>query len=259
MDDSLITGQGKEMKVSDKVVQRLRLLIEQSNMQVGARLPAERKLCEELGVSRSSLREAIQQLVASGVLVSKVGAGNYLQQLPANWSQNLIVEPLTNLMNQDPEYRFDVQEARMVLEGGTAWYAAQRATAEDLANIRQCFEQINHFQMLGDDAQSAIADAKFHLAIAEASHNLVLIQMMRGLFDLLQYNVMLGRRKVYTTPRHFEQLHDQHFQVMDAIERQDPEAARKAVCGHIEFVVQRVRLIDEEEARRQRASRLNRT
>ena len=247
------------MKVSDKVVQSLRNLIEKNHMQVGDRLPAERKLCEQLGVSRSSLREALQHLVSQGMLVSRVGAGTYLQELPNHWSQHNIVQPLSDLMNVDPEYRTDVQEARMVLEGGTAWYAAQRATPEDIAKIRHCFEQIQYFQMQGDDAQSAIADANFHLAIAEASHNLVLIQMMRSIFDLLQYNVMLGRRKVYTTPRHFELLYDQHFQVMDAIERQDPEAARQAVCGHIEFVVQRVRLIDEEEARRQRASRLNRT
>ena len=58
------------MKVSDKVVQHLRLLIEQNNMQVGDRLPAERKLCEQLGVSRSSLREALQQLISLGMLVS---------------------------------------------------------------------------------------------------------------------------------------------------------------------------------------------
>ena len=246
------------MKVSDKVVQDLRTLVEINQMQVGDRLPAERKLCEQLGVSRSSLREAIQQLTSQGMLVSKVGAGTFLQQLPTNWSQYQIVQPLSNLIDEDPAYRFDVQEARMVLEGGTAWYAAQRATAEDLKNIRACYEQIAHFQILGDDDQAAIADAKFHLAIAEASHNLVLIQMMRGLFDLLQYNVVLGRRKVYTEAHRFDQLHDQHFQVMDAIERQDPEAARSAVCGHIEFVVQQVRMIDEEDARRQRASRLNR-
>lgn len=246
------------MKVSDKVVQDLRTLVEKNQMQVGDRLPAERKLCEQLGVSRSSLREAIQQLTSQGILVSKVGAGTFLQQLPTNWSQYQIVQPLSNLIDEDPAYRFDVQEARMVLEGGTAWYAAQRATSEDLKNIRACYEQIAHFQILGDDDQAAIADAKFHLAIAEASHNLVLIQMMRGLFDLLQYNVVLGRRKVYTEAHRFDQLHDQHFQVMDAIERQDPEAARSAVCGHIEFVVQQVRMIDEEDARRQRASRLNR-
>ncbi|OTG65393.1 transcriptional regulator LldR [Acinetobacter silvestris] len=246
------------MKVSDKVVQNLRMLIEQTNMQIGDRLPAERKLCEQLGVSRSSLREAIQQLTSTGMLVSKVGAGNFLQQLPTNWSQYQIVQPLSMLIDEDPAYRFDVQEARIILEGGTAWYAAQRATKEDLVKIRHFYEEITHFQSLADDEQASIADAQFHLAIAEASHNLVLIQMMRGLFDLLKFNVVLGRRKVYSESHRFDQLHDQHYQVMDAIERKDPEAARTAVCGHIEFVVQQVRMIDEEEARRQRASRLNR-
>ena len=76
------------MKVSDKVVQNLRMLIEQNNMQVGARLPAERKLCEQLGVSRSAVREAISQLTSMGMLVSKVGAGTFLQKLPVNWAQN---------------------------------------------------------------------------------------------------------------------------------------------------------------------------
>ena len=246
------------MKVSDKAVQSLRVLIEQSNMQVGDRLPAERKLCEQLGVSRSSLREAIQQLTSQGMLVSKVGAGTYLQQLPSSWSQHQIVQPLSELIDEDPAYRFDVQEARIILEGGTAWHAALRATPEDIQHIRDCYDQITHFQSLGDDEQAARVDANFHLAIAEASHNLVLIQVMRGVFDLLQFNVALGRRKVYSEAHRFDQLHEQHLQVIDAIERRDPEAARKAVCGHIEFVVQQVRSIDEEEARRQRSSRLNR-
>ena len=246
------------MKVSDKVVQNLRIFIHKNNVQVGDRLPAERKLCEQLKVSRSSLREAIQQLISQGVLISKVGAGTYLQQGPVDWSQHQIVQPLSNLIDVDPEYRFDVQESRLVLEGGTAWYAAQRATPDDIAKIRQCYEQIAHFQAIGNDDEAARADAKFHLAIAEASHNVVLIQLMRSLFNLLEFNVVLGRRKIYSESHRFDQLHDQHFHVMDAIERQDPEAARAAVCGHIEFIIQQVRSIDEEEARRERASRLNR-
>lgn len=246
------------MKVSDQIVQRLRTLIEQQHMQVGDRLPAERKLSEQLGVSRTSLREAIQQLVSQGLLQSRIGAGTFLQQLPMHWSEHKIVQPLSGLMDEDPEYRFDVQESRLILEGGTAWYAAQRATAEDIAKIRMYYEQIAHFQGLGDAEQSARADANFHLAIAEASHNVVLIQLMRSLFDLLQFNVVLGRKKVYSEVHRFDQLQDQHFKVIDAIERQDPEAARQAVCGHIEFVIQQVRLLDEEEARKKRASRLNR-
>lgn len=246
------------MKVSDKVVQSLRNLIEKNHMQVGDRLPAERKLCEQLDVSRSSLREALQHLVSQGMLVSRVGAGTYLQELPNHWSQHHIVQPLSDLMDVDPEYRFDVQESRLILEGGTAWYAAQRATPDDIKKIRQCYDQIAHYQLLGDDDEAARADARFHLAIAEASHNVVLIQLMRSLFDLLQFNVVLGRRKVYSEAHRFDQLQDQHFKVMAAIERQDPEAARQAVCGHIEFVIQQVRKIDEDEARQQRMSRLNR-
>lgn len=246
------------MKVSEKVVQSLKTLVETQQLQVGDRLPAERKLCEQLGVSRSSLREAIQQLVSQGMLYSRMGAGNYLQQLPQHWSQQQIVQPISHLMDEDPAYRFDVQEARLILEGGCAWHAATRATPEDLAKIRRCYDQISHFQALVDDHQAAKADAEFHLAIAEASHNLVLIQMMRSLFDLLEYNVVLGRRKVYTEHNRYDQLRDQHYQVMAAIERRDPEAARQAVCGHIEYIIEQVRAIDEADARRQRASRLNR-
>lgn len=246
------------MRVSDQVVQKLQGLIEQRHLKQGDRLPAERQLATSLGISRPSLREAIQQLNSLGILASRRGDGTYIQQLPETWSQQLIVEPISNLIEEDPEYRFDVQEARIVLEGGTAWYAALRSTEADRAKIHQCFDEIAYHQLKGDSAAAAVADANFHLAIAEASHNLVLIQMMRSLFDLLQYNVVLGRKKVYNHPVSADQLSEQHFQVMDAIDRQDAQAARDAVCGHIEFVIDHVRSLDEDEARQKRATRLHR-
>lgn len=246
------------MRISDQVVMKLQALIEQRQMKQGDRLPAERQLATSLGVSRPSLREAIQQLNSQGVLSSRRGDGTYIQQLPEQWSQQLIVNPISNLIEEDPLYRFDVQEARLLLEGGTAWYAALRSTAEDRAKIHHYFDEISRHQNAGDSARAAVADAEFHLAIAEASHNIVLIQMMRSLFDLLQYNVLLGRKKVYNDPVNGDLLSEQHFQVMDAIDRKDPEAARQAVCGHIEFVINHVRALDEDEARQKRATRLTR-
>lgn len=246
------------MRVSDQVVQKLKSLIEQRNLKLGDRLPAERQLATSLGISRPSLREAIQQLNSLGVLVSRRGDGTYIQQLPETWSQQLIVEPISNLMEEDPHYRFDVQESRLILEGGTAWYAALRSTESDRAKIHQYFDEIAHHQLRGDSAAAAVADANFHLAIAEASHNVVLIQMMRSLFDLLQYNVFLGRKKVYNHPISADQLSEQHFQVMDAIDRQDAQAAKEAVCGHIEFVIHHVRSLEEDEARQKRVTRLHR-
>ena len=114
------------MRVSDQVVQKLQTLIEQRNLKQGDRLPAERQLATSLGISRPSLREAIQQLISLGILSSRRGDGTYIQQFPETWSQQLIVEPISHLMQDDPHYRFDVQESRLVLEGGTAWYAALR-------------------------------------------------------------------------------------------------------------------------------------
>lgn len=138
-------------------------------------------------------------------------------------------------MDADPLYRLDVQEARIVLEGGTAWYAAQRATKQDIEKIRFYYEQLANSQAHGDTEQAAIADANFHLAIAEASQNAVLLQMMKNVFHLMRHNVVLARRKIYTEHYGFETLHTQHMAMMNAIIACDSELARKAVGEHIEF------------------------
>ena len=160
-------------------------------------------------------------------------------------------------MSEDPDYRYDVQEARAVLESGTAWYAAKPPSEEDRQMIREAYERLLHYQAQAQDELSADADAAFHLAIAEASHNVVLIQMMRNVFKLLRYNVALGRRKLYADQQRFDQLNLQHAEVLEAIERRDPEAASRAVRQHLDFVIQEVREIDEAEVRRLRKNRLD--
>lgn len=120
------------MRISDQVVMKLQALIEERHMRKGDRLPAERQLATSLGVSRPSLREAIQQLNSQGVLTSRRGDGTYIQQLPEQWPQQLIVNPISNLIEEDPLYRFDVQEARLLLEGvlrGMPHYAQHPKTA----------------------------------------------------------------------------------------------------------------------------------
>lgn len=256
------------MKVASQIVEKLLHLIAQQGLQVGERLPAERQLCALLGVSRPSLREAIQQLNSLGVTLSRTGAGTFVKdqrkalQLHASLTSgqtlndHRLIETLAPLLEADPLYRLDVQEARVILEGGTAWYAAQRATDEDISKIRFYYNELAASQADGDTAQAAAADANFHLAIAEASHNVVLLQMMKNVFHLLQHNVVLARRKIYTKTYGFDTLHAQHLAVLEAIGRHDPDAAKAAVCEHIDFVVQQVGQIEAFEARLQRASRL---
>jgi len=247
------------MRLSDRLAEQLLGLIEERGLEPGARLPAERQLALDLGASRPSVREAIHQLSSRGLLVSRQGGGTYVRESAAALAGNSrrqLVHSLGSLVAEDPEYRYDVLEARYALEGGTAWHAALRATPEDRARIRERFEDMLRFQDSRDPEHSAQADAQFHLAIAEASHNLVLLQMMRGVFDLLRATVTENRQRMYTRRFTLDQLTAQHRALMQAILDGDAETARATVWHHLDFVHQSVRALDEDEARRARSSRL---
>lgn len=245
------------MRLSDQVAQKLLSLIQSRGLQPGQRLPAERVLSGELGVSRVSLRAAIQKLSAQGLLVSRAGAGTYLQAHAGMWAQQA-VDPLAALMLADPQYRYDVLEARQALESSTAWYAAQRATLADKEQIRRCFDTMVQHQQSRDADKSARADAQFHLAIAQASHNLVLVQVMQSLFDLMLNTVTQNRRSmfVHESPQTLEQLTQQHHALMQAILDGDAQGAREVIGDHLLYVRSRLRQADEDAARQDRARRL---
>lgn len=247
------------MRLSDRLVEQLQTLIDEQGLKPGDRLPAERRLAETLGVSRPSVREAIRQLASHGLLRSRQGGGTYVQgrePVTGGWQDRHLVRPLEDLVSDDPEYRYDVLEARYALEGGTAWHAALRATPRDCQAIQQRFEDMVRFQSRGDPDLSAQADAQFHLTIAEASHNAVLLQMMRGVFELLRATVTDSRQRMFTLQHTQDQLTAQHQALMEAILRGDAETARSTVWLHLDFVHGTVRKLDEDEARRARSSRL---
>lgn len=238
------------------LVERLQRWIEQQALEPGMRLPAERQLAAQLGVSRSSLREALQQLISSGLLTSRRGGGTWLCQPLASWSEQQIVAPIRPLLAQDPDYGFDVLEARYAIEGGTAWYAALRATAADKERLQLAFDATLKIQQHDDPQLAAQADVRFHLAIAEASHNLVLLQTMRGFFTLLHSSVQQSREHLYLHPKVFAQLTDQHQTLLAAILAGEPESARQAATAHLSFVHSTLKGQQEDEARLARITRL---
>lgn len=243
-------------RLADKIVQHVKELIRERNLEAGMRLPAERQLASELGCSRSILREAIQKLIGEGVLVSRRGGGTYLCYEKQPWSEQRLVQPLKSLVEDDPSYRLDIIEARHTIEASTAWYAAQRATLEDKEKLIACFDATLKFKEKDDPDLAAQADVRFHLAIAEASHNVVLLQTMRGFFDLLQSSVLHSRQHMYTTPVIFAQLTEQHNELLQAILAADPERARRAAQLHLGFVHSTHKTQQEDEARKARLTRL---
>lgn len=239
-------------RLADDVARRVRALIEEQKLEAGMRLPAERQLAAQLGVSRNSLREALAMLVNEGVLLSRRGGGTFVRWQHEGWSEQNIVQPLKTLLADDPDYSFDILEARHAIEASTAWYAAMRATDSDKEKIRLCFEATQ-----SDDPDLASqADVRFHLAIAEASHNVVLLQTMRGFFDLLQSSVIQSRERMYLVPPVFAKLTEQHLAVLDAITAGDAEGARQAMMAHLGFVHTTIKRFDEDLARQARSTRL---
>lgn len=127
-------------RLSDEVASRVRALIEEQQLEAGMKLPAERQLAAQLGVSRNSLREALAKLISEGVLLSRRGGGTFVRWQHEAWSEQNIVQPLKSLMADDPDYGFDILEARHAIEASTAWHAAMRATTADKEKIKLCFD-----------------------------------------------------------------------------------------------------------------------
>jgi GntR family L-lactate dehydrogenase operon transcriptional regulator len=246
------------MRLTDQVVEKLLKLVQERGLHQGQRLPAERQLALDLGVSRNSLREAIQTLVSQGILVSRRGDGTYVQSTaPAEWLKGAMA-PLANLLDSDPNYRYDVLETRHALESSTAWLAAQRATAQDKDRIQRCFDVMVQHQQNGHAELAARADAQFHLAIAEASHNLVLVQVMHSLFTVMLSTVERNRHDMFrlSAPQTLQALTAQHHGMMQAILAGNAQRARECIGEHMEHVRTTIQRLDEDTARRERSTRL---
>ena len=248
-------GSVRQRRLSDDIVSQLETLILEGTLKAGERLPAERVLAEQFGVSRPSLREAIQKLAAKGLLVSRHGGGNYVAEtLGSTFS-----DPLLHLLESNPEAQRDLLEFRHTLEGSCAFYAAQRATELDRQRLTDAFAALQDCYSRSGKvtrAEEGAADANFHLAIAEASHNAVLLHTIRGLFDLLKRNVVTnigGMYKQRTETR--DMLITQHRELYQAIIEGRAEQAREVSSRHILYVQEVLEEVRQEVQRMARAER----
>jgi len=244
----------QQRRLSDDIVERIETLILEGTLKPGEKLPAERALAEEFGVSRPSLREALQKLAARGLLVSRQGGGTFISaEIGSSFR-----DPLLALLENNPEAQRDLLEFRHTLEGSCAYYAAQRATPVDHQRLREAFENLQRCYAApvpGGGAEEGLADARFHLAIAEASHNAVLLHTIKGLFDLLKRNVVTNIGGMYAQRGETrDMLMRQHQELFEAIVAGRAEEARAISNRHIHYV-QEVLSEVQQEARREARSR----
>lgn len=219
-------------KLSQSVVRQIELLILRGILKPGERLPSERELSERLGVSRPSLREAVADLQDRGLLAARAGAGIYVAEvLGSAFSPALI-----RLFASHDEAVFDYISFRRDMEGLAAERAALYGSDTDLKVIDTIFRKMEAAHSKRNPSDEAELDAQFHLAIIEASHNVVMLHMMRSMFQMLREGVFYNRQMMFRQRTTRDTLLDQHRVINDALQARDGPAARAAVDDHLTYV-----------------------
>jgi GntR family transcriptional repressor for pyruvate dehydrogenase complex len=210
---------------TEQVVAFVRSLIDRGRLRPGNRLPGERELAAQIGVSRPSVRAGLHALAAMGVVRSRHGSGTYIPDGPPSLGS----EPLSFLAALHGFTREEMYETRRILETEAAGLAAERATSDHLATLAE--EVAGLFANRDNPHQFLVHDINFHRAVADAAKNPIvgaLVGMVSGLY--------YERRKATAERASDSDLRDAaeaHRRIYQAIRARDGEGARRAMSAHL--------------------------
>ncbi len=214
----------------------IRDLIIKTPYNPGERLPPEREIAEMLDVTRTVVREALIMLEIKGLVEVRRGAGIYV--LDSSGSHNTD-SPDANVCNDAGP--FELLQARQLLESNIAEFAALQATREDIVKMRQALQLEERELASSAPGSSESGDMQFHLAIAEATHNSMLVELFRQSWQWRENNPMWIQLHSHLDDSLYrkEWLGD-HKQILAALIKKDARAAKLAMWQHLENVKQRL-------------------
>ncbi len=220
----------KPKRMSDQVFEQLKDLIFRGHLKPGERLMTERELAQHLGVSRPTVREAINKLVAMHLLDHRQGQGTFVNPPTTSADKN----PLAAVLNGQDASLMDLLEVRLGLECNAVALAARRASEDDIREIEKSVEDMA--AAIKEGNLGSDADISFHMAIAYATKNVVQIHIMKSLYDLLFYGIQENLQHLYTEPINLDKVLQQHTDILNALRQHDPDEAYTAMKRHITFV-----------------------
>src|SRR5688500_11566042 len=205
-------------------------LIEQGEFTAGARLPAERELASVLGVSRTSVREAIICLELAGRVEVRVGTGIFVCAAPRDGAP-----PAGNASADDAPGPFDLLAARQVIEGEIAAIAARTIRRREIAVLNEIMDRMRASD--ADDGPRESADREFHVAIAQATGNGALRAVVNRLWDARAHPLWARIEAHFHTPALRARTLEDHGAIIAALEAHDADAARAAMHRHLARVI----------------------
>ena len=215
----------KQEKISTKIAEQIKSLINSGDLKPGDALPPERELVKVFNVSRASLREALNTLAGMGFLEMSQKHRTIVKSLAAG----RITDPLNHLLKEDMQTVFELIEVRKAMETWNAYHAAERATVADIASLEKSTESMRI--KIEQEMSVVEADANFHLAISEATHNKIQTHLMFSIYDILKES--LGK---YLESIKMNDIFDQHSKVVEAIIKRDPDLAAVRMREHLDYV-----------------------
>ncbi len=221
----------KQERLSEKIANQIKSLIIEGKIRPGECLPPERKLMQQFGVSRPSLREAIKTLTGMGLF--EVTSGNRLKI--RHLAAKQVVEPFSHLLGKDIQTLCDLIEVRKGIETWNAYYAAQRAIED--TDIQRLEKSISLMEKLNNKDTDSLnsEDADFHMAIAKATHNKIQMHMMFSIYGILRKHICMNFEKIS-----FRVVLEQHSQIVEEIKNRRSDGAHEAMFIHLNYVEEKI-------------------
>jgi GntR family transcriptional repressor for pyruvate dehydrogenase complex len=219
----------QKSSISDKIVQQIMTLISNGDLKAGQRLPSERELCKKFAAGRSSLREALRCLSIMGVLTAKVGDGTSVAMDGTKFMETVLQ---WRLMTEHHGIE-DLMQVRIALEGLAAASAARQGNKAAIQILQDLLNKMD--DSMDDPKRFAALDLDFHLALAKASENhliLDLVSMIRG-------QLARAVAKLLLLPQEMPLSAKEHKAVFQAIKQGKPEDARAAMQAHLDAALHR--------------------
>lgn len=242
----------KTQKLSEQIGAVLEERILSGIYPVGTRLPSERQLAEEFGVSRPPVRDALHILSTRRLTHCKPGGGHYV-------SEDLHTDFLgswQSLIQRHEYLRHDVLDFRRHIEGTLAALAAARRTETDLERLHYWLEELEKAYDRQDLPRQAEADAAFHQAVADAGHNTLFSHLSASLLLLIHKHTEKNLAHIFNYTAAKTDLMHQHRAICHAIADSDPEAAAAVARRHIDFVADTLAAAEKHSGREQTAAAL---
>lgn len=221
----------KPKKIYEEVSDELYEMIRSGSLKPGEQLDSIQQLAENFQVGRPAIREALSALSSMGLIEIKQGEGTFVK----TFDPAIMNHPLSAALLMDQDNIKHLLEVRKILESGTAEVAAKKRTEENLIELKDML--FNMDKVSDDEELSDKADISFHVAVANASQNELLITLMNHVSELMTEKMRDIRRvALYSEEMTLKQLYQQHVRIYDAIVAQDEDGARSAMLFHLQSV-----------------------